>query len=131
MNTYLLALGWWNLAGCIFMFGLFNLSFGKKALNEWTKIFAQEYELNYWSKLWLAWAIGLNIFFAVVNICAAGWHLVPLKQLCIVSDIIAYAMFTALAAWGVKANKCGPGIYSVFIIFSMWIGWGCYVLLCG
>ena len=41
MDTYLLSLGWWNFAGSILMIGFFYQSFGKKMLNDWTKIFTR------------------------------------------------------------------------------------------
>ena len=131
MNYYLLALGWWNLIGSFMMIGFFNEGFGKKVLNEWTKIFVTEFELDYWSKFWLAWAIGLNIFFAAINILASGWDLIPLKQFIIVFDIIAYAAFVGLAFWGLKTKHCGTGVYTAFIIFSVWIVWGFDALLQG
>jgi hypothetical protein len=50
MNTYLLAIGWWNLVGSILMLGLFNEWFGKKIFNEWSKIISTEYKLDYWDE---------------------------------------------------------------------------------
>lgn len=129
MNAYLATLGWWNFIGCILMLGFFNREFGKKMLNDWTKIFTTEFELNYWSKFWLAWAIGLNFFFGAVNIGAARWDLMELKMLCLVFDIIAYVLFIALTIWGIKSKHTGAGIYSVFIIFGVWLGWGVYSLV--
>jgi hypothetical protein len=73
MNTYLLAIGWWNLVGSILMLGLFNEWFGKKIFNEWSKIISTEYKLDYWGKFWLSWAIGTNIFFALINILSVKW----------------------------------------------------------
>lgn len=131
MNYYLQALGWWNLIGSLMMIGFFNEAFGKKVLNEWTKIFATEFRLDYWSKFWLAWAIGLNIFFASINILAAGWDLLQLKQFIVCFDLFAYLAFIGLAIWGVKAKHCGAGIYSVYVIFSIWIVWGFDALLQG
>lgn len=129
MDNYLLALGWWNLVGSIFMLSFFNVNFGRKVFNEWTQIFATDFELDYWSKFWMAWAIGLNIFYAMVNIYAVKWGYPEIKQFCIIGDLIAYISFTGLAIWGVRAKRCGSGIYSVFVIFSIWIGWGIYVLI--
>ena len=129
MDNYLLAIGWWNLVGSFFMFSFFHLSFGRKVFNEWTQIFATPFELDYWSKFWMAWAIGLNIFFAVVNIYAVKWGYPEIKLFCIVFDFIAYSIFTSLAFWGLRAKRCGSGIYSVFVIFLFWIGWGIYVLI--
>jgi hypothetical protein len=128
MNTYLLALGWWNFFGSLFMLTFFNEAFGKKVLNEWTKIFSVPFTLDYWSKFWLAWAIGLNIFFALINIYSVKWELMPLKTFCVIFDLISYSAFTCLAIWGIKSKRTGSGIYSVFIIFSGWILWGAYVL---
>ena len=45
MNNYLNAVGWWNFAGSLMMIGMLNQSFGKKMLNDWTKIFKTEFEL--------------------------------------------------------------------------------------
>lgn len=62
MENYLIAIGMWNLVGSFMMIVFFYEPFGKKILNEWTKIFTIEFKLDYWSKFWLGWAIGLNIF---------------------------------------------------------------------
>lgn len=129
MKAYLLALGWWNLAGCGLMLGFFSESFGKKMLNEWTKIFAVPYSLEYWSRFWLAWAIGLNVFFALVNILAAGYEFLPLMRLCIGMDLVAYALFIGLSLWGMAARKTGTGIYAALAIFATWMGWGAWALL--
>ncbi len=129
MNNYLLALGSWNLFGSILMLGLFNESFGRKMLNEWTKIFSVEFKLDYWSKFWLAWAIGLNIFFGYINIFAAKWSFIPLMKVLVWTDLVAYTVFVLLAIWGVKTKRTGSGIYSVFVIFGGWIAWG-IVALC-
>ena len=89
MNTYLLAIGWWNLVGSIVMLGFLYQSFGQKMLNEWTLMFKDKFILDYWGKLWFVWAAGLNIFFGLVNIMAVKWCLSPLidctkseKQIC-------------------------------------------------
>ena len=129
MDTYLTALGWWNLIGSIFMLSLLNPSFGKKVFNEWTKIFKTEYEQGYWGRFWLAWVIGLNIFFALINIFSVHWGYEEIKKFCIICDLAAYSMFMGLAIWGIKAGRCGSGIYSVFVIFGIWIGWGIITLV--
>ncbi len=128
MDNYLLALGWWNFLGSILMLGFFHQPFGKKMLNEWTKIFSTEFVLDYWGKFWLAWATGLNIFFGLVNIYAVKWGYVEVKEFLIVFDIIAYSLFIGLALWGMKAKRTGPGIYSALLIFLFWIGWGVSVM---
>lgn len=129
MNTYLSALGWWNLIGSFFMLCFFHEETGRKVFNEWTKIFIKPFTLDFWSKFWMAWAIGLNVFFAATNIYAAKWNLYELKLFCVIFDLIAYGIFTCLVLWGVKAKTTGPGIYSVFFIFMAWITWGVFVLL--
>lgn len=129
MNTYLLALGWWNFVGSFLMIGFFNENFGRKMLNEWTKIFATEFKLDYWSKFWLAWAIGLNIFFGLINIYAAHWNYPEVMAFLARFDVVAYCLFVLLAIWGIKAKKTGSGIYSAFIIFGAWICWGIYALV--
>lgn len=128
MNNYLQALGWWNLVGSITMIGFFNETFGKKMLNDWTRIFFVEFKLDYWSRFWLGWAIGLNIFFGLINIYASHWNFEPLKRFLIYVDLAAYLAFFLLAIGGLLAKRTGNGIYSVFVIFSMWIGWGIYAL---
>jgi len=105
MNYYLLALGWWNFIGSIMMVGFFNEKFGKKMLNDWCKIFITEFKLDYWSKFWLGWAIGLNIFFGLINIMAAGWDFIPLKQFIVCFDMFAYTAFVGLAVWGITSKR--------------------------
>lgn len=129
MDTYLLAIGWWNFLGSIMMLGFFHQPFGKKMLNEWTKIFSTEFALDYWGKLWLIWAIGLNIFFGLINILAVKWGFIEVKMFLVWFDIIAYLLFVGLAIWGIKAKRCGEGAYSVFIIFGVWIIWGLWVVI--
>ena len=129
MDHYLSALGWWNLAGCFLMFGVFNESFGRKVLNDWTKIFHVEYSLDYWSKFWLAWAIGLNIFFAMINILSVKWGYMEVKIFITWIDIIAYSLFGILCFWGLKERRVASGVYSAIIIFLVWISWGIYVLM--
>jgi hypothetical protein len=129
MKTYLLVLGWWNLIGCGLMLGFFNETFGRKMLNEWTRIFATPYTLDYWSKFWLSWAIGLNVFFALVNILAAKWEFLPLMRFTVGIDIMAYLLFIGLTVWGVTAKRTGSGIYSVFVIFAIWLSWGTWALI--
>ena len=124
MDIYLLALGWWNFIGSIMMIGFFHQSFGKKMLNEWTKIFTTDFSLDYWGKLWLMWAIGLNIFFGLINILSVKWGYNNVKVFLIWADIIAYAFFIGLALWGLKVKRCGSGIYAAFFIFFFWIIWG-------
>lgn len=129
MNSYLLALGWWNFLGSLMMIGFFNESFGKKVLNEWTKMFKTEFVLDYWSKFWLAWAIGLNIFFGLINILAVRWGYLEVKTFLICVDLVAYSLFVGLALWGIKAKRADTGIYSALLIFAGWIIWGLVVLL--
>jgi hypothetical protein len=124
LNTFLLAVGWWNFVGSILMIGFFNENFGKKMLNEWTKIFKAEYKLDHWSRLWLLWTIGLNIFFGLVNILAVGWEHEPLKHFLVTADIVAYVLFFGLTVWATMAGKMASGVYSVFVIFAGWIIWG-------
>lgn len=124
MNSYLLAIGWWNFAGSCLMMGMLNENFGKKMLNEWTKVFKDEFKLDYWGKLWLFWAAGLNIFFGLINIMAAGWDFADLKKFLIISDIVAYIIFFWLAIWGQRSQRCDTGIYTAYVIFAIWIFWG-------
>jgi hypothetical protein len=129
MDTYLLALGWWNFGGSLLMLGLFNESFGRKLFNEWTQIFKTEYFLSYWQKFWMGWAIGLNIYFGLMNIFAVKWGYPEIKIFTAWFDIVAYSIFFLLAIWGLKAGRLGSGAYSVFVIFAVWLSWGLYVLL--
>ncbi|TND06969.1 MAG: hypothetical protein FD123_3433 [Bacteroidetes bacterium] len=131
MNNYLLALGWWNFAGSLMMIGFFHPPFGKKMLNDWTKIFSTEFSLDYWGKFWLAWAIGLNIFFGLVNILSVSWGYAEVQKFLVWADLSAYSLFVVLAFWGIRAGRCGSGIYSALLIFAGWIGWGIYTLITG
>ena len=124
MNTYLLAIGWWNFIGSIMMIGFFYQPFGKKMLNDWTRMFITEFSLDYWGKLWLMWAVGLNIFFGLINILAVHWGYEDVKTFLIWVDISAYAFFIGISIWGLKVGRCGSGIYSAFVIFAFWIIWG-------
>jgi hypothetical protein len=129
MNTYLLAIGWWNLVGSILMLGLFNEQFGKKIFNEWCKIISTEYKLDYWGKFWLSWAIGTNIFFALINILSVKWGYNEIKTFLIWFDIIAYLILICFALWGIKAKRTGIGIYIGLIIFVSWVVGGLFVVV--
>ena len=128
MDTYLLAIGWWNFVGSIMMLVMLYQPFGKKVLNEWCLMFKPEFVLDYWGKLWFFWAAGLNVFFGLINIMAVKWGYNEVKTFLISFDIIAYVVFVGLSVWGLKAGKMGSGVYTAFVIFSIWIIWGCYVI---
>ena len=129
MNTYLLAIGWWNFGGSIMMLGMIYQPFGQKILNEWCLMFKDKFTLDYWGKLWFLWAVGLNIFFGLVNIMAVKWGYDDVKIFLIWFDIIAYLMFVGLAAWGLKVGRLlKPGAYTAFVIFSVWVVWGYWVV---
>jgi hypothetical protein len=129
MDTYLLALGWWNLAGCVFMLCLFNQSLGHKLLVEWTGIFTEPYQVTYYSKLWLFWAIGLNVFFGLMNVMAAKWYYLEVQRFVVAADVVSYVLFVALGIWGLQSKKCGNGMYIGFAIFIAWAAWG-YLVSC-
>jgi hypothetical protein len=124
MDTFLLSLGWWNFIGSLMMLAFLYEPFGKKMLNDWTMIFVEEFTLNFWSKLWMAWAAGLNVFFGSVNILAVKWALPELKIFLVISDLAAYLIFMILAIKAYREKKLGSGAYSVFVIFAAWIIWG-------
>lgn len=128
MDNYLLAIGWWNFAGSILMLGMLYQPFGKKVLNEWCLIFKPEFVLDYWGKLWFFWAIGLNIFFGLINLLSVRWGYDEVKRFLVWTDIVAYLIFVGLAIWGLKQGKLGSGIYTAFVIFSVWIVWGYWVV---
>ena len=128
MNNYLLAIGWWNFVGSIMMLGFFNQSFGKKMLNDWCKIFVTEFKLDYWSKLWLFWAVGLNIFFGAINIVSVKWGYEEVKRFLILFDVGVYVLFVVLSIWGIVVKRLAAGIYAAFAIFLVWIIWGVWAL---
>ncbi len=123
MNNFLLTVGWWNFGGSLVMLCTLNEAFGKKLYNEWTKIFKPEFTLDYWGKLWLFWAAGINVFFGLVNVMAVKWGYAEIKEFLVYTDIVSYSAFLLLAVWGHVAGRCGSGIYSVYVIFSFWISW--------
>lgn len=128
MDNYLLSLGWWNLAGSILMIGFFYQSFGKKILNDWTKIFSTEFALDYWGKFWLTWSIGLGIFFGLVNIYAANLDHLEVKGSLIWFDVLAYICLLALSLSQIIVKRTGSGIYGVLLVFAFWISWGVWAL---
>ena len=72
MELYLKAIGWWNLIGALFMFVFLSESIANKVLVEWSEIFTEKYAVSYYVKFWLVFAIGLNIFYGLMNIMATG-----------------------------------------------------------
>jgi hypothetical protein len=125
MNTYLVAIGWWNFIGSLMMLVFLYEPFGQKVLNEWTLMFKDKFTLDYWGRLWLAWAAGLNIFFGIINIMAVQWGYEEIKVFLIWFDIIIYINFIGLVIWGLKAGRLlRAGSYVTLIIFSIWIIWG-------
>ncbi len=131
MKLFLLTLGWYNFLGSLLMIGFFNEAFGRKILNEWTKIFREEFTLSYWSRLWLFWAIGLNIFFGLINIMAAAWNYHELLRFLVVSDIVAYGCFFLLTVRAYLLKYLDVGGYAVFVIFAGWLIWGISTLFVG
>lgn len=129
MDVFLLSIGWWNFGGSITMLFFLNENFGKKMLNDWTKIFVTEFKLDYWTKLWLGWAAGINVFFGAVNIMSVKWGYNDVKEFLIYCDLVAYGIFMILAILGWQSKRLGAGAYSVFLIFSGWLAWGIYSLL--
>lgn len=128
MDTYLLAIGWWNFVGSIMMMFMLNQSIGNKIMVKWCLIFKEKYAVGYYGKLWLFWAAGLNVFFGLINIMAVKWGYPEVKAFLIWTDIIAYLMFIGLSVWGLIAGRCASGIYVAFFIFTVWITWGLMVL---
>jgi len=128
MDLYLKAIGWWNLIGALFMLVFLSESIGNKVLVEWSKIFTEKYSVTYYVKFWLVFAIGLNLFYGLMNIMAGHWSLPNVSTAIIYMNVIAYICVLAMAIWGLVAGKCGPGIYVGFVIFGIWILWGIQAL---
>jgi len=128
MDLYLKAIGWWNLIGSLLMFFLLSESIANKVLIEWSAIFTEKYTATFYVKFWLVFAIGLNIFYGLVNIMAGYWEYDNIRSCIIWVDVIAYIGVLSVAIWGLVAGKCGLGILVGFLIFSVWILWGIYVL---
>lgn len=123
MDTFLLALGWWNFVGSIMMLFMVYQPFGHNVLVVWTRIFRDDFVLNYWGKLWLLWAAGINIFFGLMHIMAVKWGYLDVKLFLIKMDIAIYAIFVLLVIWGISAKRMGSGVYSVFVVFLVWLTW--------
>ena len=128
MDSYLLILGLWNIIGCLVMFAFIKDSNANKLLVEWSQIFTEKYSTGYYGKLWLIWAIGVNIFFALINIMCIYWNILEIKEFVIWADIIIYILFILLSIIGLKSGKLGKGIYIGFLIFITWILWGFSVI---
>jgi hypothetical protein len=124
MKFFLLSVGWWNFAGSLLMIGFFHEGFGRKILNDWTKIFRQTFTLDYWSRLWLFWAVLFNVFFGLINIMAVEWNYPDVMRFLVVGDILGYGCFYMLAVRAFLRKQLGAGAYSVFIIFTGWLVWG-------
>jgi len=124
METYLQAIGWWNFFGSIILLFFINQKFGHNMLVVWTKMFKDDFVLNYWGKLWLMWAAGINIYFGLMNILAVKWGYEEIMRFLIQMDIAIYIVFVGLIIWGIKAGRMGSGAWSAFVIFGVWIGWG-------
>ncbi len=128
MENFLISIGWWNFIGSIFMLSLLNESLGKLVLNDWTKIFIEEYKVSYWSKLWLVWLIGLNIFYGLINVYVVKWGNYDFKYFVTYFDFFAYLFFLFLTFKLHFSRKCGIGVYIVFAIFIFWASWAVYVI---
>jgi len=128
MDNYLLTLGVWNLIGSLLMLTFINDSIGNKILVEWSQLFKEKYRTEYYGKLWVVWAAGVNIFFALINLLCINWNILEIKEFVIWADIIIYILFILLSIIGLKAGKLGNGIYIGFLIFITWILWGLSVI---
>lgn len=129
MEKFLLAVGWWNFGGSILMLFFLNEEFGKNILNKWTKIYNEPFVLSYWTRVWLFWAAGINVFFGLINVMSVKWGYPEIMRFLVLSDLAAYCVFFILAIWGFSTKKLGSGAYSVFIIFAGWIAWGISTLI--
>ena len=128
MENFLLSLGWWNFIGSIAMLFMVYEPFGHNMLVVWTKMFKDDFKLNYWGKLWLLWAAGINIFFGLMNIMAVKWGHLDVMLFLTWMDLILYIIFVFLVIWGMQAKRMGSGAYSAFVIFGIWISWAAYSL---
>ena len=124
MELYLKTLGWWNLIGAILMFAFLSENIGNKILVQWSGIFTEEYSVNYYVKFWLVFAIGLNIFYGLINIMAGYWNHSNTNTFIACFNVIVYSVILLFSIWGLVAGKCGTGIYVGFVIFAIWILWG-------
>jgi len=52
MDTYLLSVGWWNFIGSMMMMVMLYQPFGQKLLIDWTKIFKENFFLDFWGQIW-------------------------------------------------------------------------------
>ncbi|MFZ5554632.1 MAG: hypothetical protein ACOZCO_16040 [Bacteroidota bacterium] len=129
MQLYLQTLGWWNFIGSIMMLFFINEKFGNNMLVVWTKMFKDDFKLDYWGKLWLMWAAGINIFFGLINILSVHWGHLDVMTFLTQMDVGIYIVFVGLVIWGMKAGRMGSGAWSAFVIFGVWIGWGIFSLM--
>src|SRR5262245_42870519 len=111
MNAYLLALGWWNLVGCGFMLLLLHPKWGPKLMNECVAVLSEPYNVDFYAALWVFWATGLNVFYALINILSVGWEFAPLMRFTAWTDVISYCIFLALGIRTHVRGKAGKGIY--------------------
>lgn len=95
----------------------------------WTKMFKDDFKLDYWGKLWLMWAAGINIFFGLINILSVHWGHLDVMTFLTQMDVGIYIVFVGLVIWGMKAGRMGSGAWSAFVIFGVWIGWGIFSLM--
>lgn len=128
MESFIATLGWWNLIGSVMMFFFLNERFGSMVLVESTGIFKGPFRLDYWGKLWLAWAAGANLFFGIVHILTVHYKFYPLMIWIVWNDVIIYVTFILLSVWGIRAGRMGKGAFSVFIVFGIWLSWSLYSL---
>jgi hypothetical protein len=129
MDIFLQSVGYWNLIGSIFLLVFLKESSGEKILVQWAKIFKEPYKLGYYGRFWLLWAAGLNVFFSLINIMAAHWDLLEMKEFLVITDIIIYLVFIGLGILGYISKKCDVGVFVGLVIFGFWAIWGTWVLV--
>ena len=129
MSLYLQSLGWWNLVGSVLIFFFLNEKIGNAILVKWGGLFKEEFTHNFYSRLWICWAAGMNIFFALVNIYSPIWNVQELMNFIVYFDIISYSIFVFLVIRTLVNKTAGVGMYLALLIFLVWIGWGISTLL--
>ena len=127
METFLLAVGYWNLIGSLVLYLMLKPTLADKILRLWTGIIAQPYEIGKYGALWLLWAATTNTFLGVINIFAAQWEFTS-QTIIIYADLFVYGVFLISAIAALKNVNYGKGHFLNILLFLLWILWATYSL---
>ena len=116
LNTFLYAIGIYNIIGGFFMFTLLYEPIAESFCRI-CELFTATYHSTKESTLWLLWAAWLNTLYGMMNIVALRWDSMA-KQDLLVGNIILYTFFIGLTFMAWRLLNMTVGFYSISLYLA-------------